>query len=470
MTLSIYILLNEALTYQPFGEITVEELYQLRIVDVFPDDELINPTEISPTVVISDPRFNTIFNEIFEMIPQIRWEAYNKEIPKLLLYIFEVGVKYHNRDKYEGFHLLVRAMKQHIEVTDILAIREWRGDLVTFEDFANVVGFMPPKGFKIQQKVSYVFNGSNTIDNPQFPFEDRVILERASKIGFEFEYTSRSDLRLNFMRWTVDRITGVFIVHPPLFKYSKNKCLPIVLEQLNEVKDGVLIGYGSLDSYTTYHLDEILHCIDVENGKICWPDNIQLKMRKRIVKNIISLLYNTGRQDEGDQLNNKLSEYNEAKADFNRLLSTYKQNFDLLSNDDKSRVISIMINMLMAGMYMRKWRSTAVPYPMTSEAASIEFNPDENVANATLKVTRLLIGSDVEVFINQLPAFCLYYIKNNDIIRAKITIGEMIAKTISGESCIRIYSTLFVTTACVYTKLFTEVDLLPNLKELEYIN
>jgi hypothetical protein len=463
----VYYILDKIFNCPAFKTIDLDQLNELKIVEALPDDYLVNPIEIAPTLIMSDVRFNDFFTDIFDKIKHLRWDVYNKHIPDEILMICQIGLKYIHNDEFKLFN---KSLKDCLTISHIRQIKDAKDDLVTYEDFAKALGFVPPNGFGMLEVERYILKGISARNPSQFHPDDDVILERARRIGFEFSYSSYSDLRLNFMRWTDKRISGLFIVHKPLFSFSINQQLYITTEPLSEVNDKFLIGYGSLTKYHCYALEEILSCIDCEEIKIVWPHDMNAKMSKMIINEIIELLYNTGYIVDSLILKNKLKQYTQAKADLTKLLNTYKVQFELMSNGNKMKVISVMTNMLMAGMYMRRWTSSDKPYPISREASSINFVPDTNISIAMLKLTNLLIDSEVEVFVNRLPAFCLNYVKNNEVVPARLEIGKMIAKTISGESCVRIFSTIFITTAQVYTKLFVDVDLLPELRQLDYIN
>lgn len=463
-----YVILDKLLTHPVFKDYTFKQFNELKIVDALPDDYLLDPSEIPPIVIMSDRRLDSLFTEIFVLMVDWRWDAYNKCIPILLTSICQVAIKYQNN---EGFRTFIDLMCNKLPLKFIDKIRLHTDYLQTFNDIAELFGMVPPVGFSQIEKSKYVYNGADINLPLTFPENDRVILNRIANIGIKFAYTTRSDLRLNFTRLVIDNSPGIFIVLPntPIIQFSINKTLYLTLEPLNEVKDDVLIGLGRLTEYKTYGVEEFISCIDPAELRKVWPHD-QSKMSKNIIKNIIGLLNNTGYHDLSDKLSNRLEEYCLAKADLLKRLNQYLIEFNSFNNQDKTTIIAIMTNMLMAGMYMRRWKTNTYPYPISKEESSIEFNPDANVSIAMLKVTDLLINSNVEVFVNGLPSFCLNYLKDNSIMPTKMSIGEIIAKTVSGESCIRIYSVIFITTAQVYTKLFTEVDLLPEINELDYIN
>ena len=449
-----------------FAKFSYKELYALEIEQALPDDPFIDPNDVYPTIIMSDERFNDFFNNLFIQNVRYRWDGFAKRIPSDVLILCYLGIRYYDEDY---FHLLVNEVGDKLTMEHYIILKESK-KVNKLSKFAELLGVVPPRGYDEVKKLKYISNGLGTKLPMSFPIDDKLILLKAEQIGFKYKYETRTDLRLNFARWVFEGLSGIFVVLPPLHQFSQNKTTYITMENLKDIGDNTVIGYGCLTYYQSFLIDEFLHCIDDKEIRMFWPSKPSSKMSKKIVNSIIELLYNIGYNQDAYRLKTKLDSYLKAKNELSNRLKEYLLKFNSFTDEEKTTIITILTNLFMTGMYMRRWVDSAAAYPISKDDTLIEFNPDENVANSILKVTNKLVGSSIETFVNGLPSFCINYLHNNEISPAKMTTGEMIAKVVSGDACIRIYSVLFITTAQVYTKLFTDVDLLPNIKMLDYIN
>lgn len=453
-----------------FDQLTNINVNTLQILSIFPDDLLINPEEIPIIVTTNYESFDEILNQLLSMKLDWAWDASNFTLHVDLKYMIKFAIKTFNSKHLQR---IASVIDDRISMGHIRQWNEYEDEFDSEETVLKCIGLVPPKYSSQEEKDFYIKDGLNPLYLMKHSESDIAILEKARRIGFEYFYSTRKKLLKHYRNFVFKDGPLIFKVLPPLYKNSINQELNIMLEKLWEVQDDILIGIGKINEFYTCSYQELLGVIDLDAVKIMkiFTGTYNSIKSKNIISVAIIILKYIGHLKESDELEKKYQRYLEIKSDLKRLVGVYVDEFNTMDNHNKTKIIGLLTKLFMTGMMMRGWKYYD-PYPI--RAVDTKFKDDLEHQHACIAMFLDSLNREdnyiAKEFLFKLPSFCLNINDGNKLSCSKMTTKTMIEKVTSGDACIKIFSSLLVATSNTYVKLLTNVDLLPNVEELEYIS
>jgi hypothetical protein len=233
----------------------------------------------------------------------------------------------------------------------------------------------------------------------------------------------------------------------------------------------MIIGYGTLDSYWGYEIEELLQVFQIEeqnyisrgrsgNFTFRHPENLQLTFNRQEIEQLTLLLTPFV---EGAPLVHLLQRCLPICYPTSEFEQRLINQFDLFPSSQKDYVHEALQRLLEASMYMRRWEGPGHPYPLSHDATRRLMTQDQIDANVTNALNHLddqlyLLVPEVLAFFNSLQVKDW---KDNTYVpvpEINSYLQRFLDKVRRGKMCIRVTSYYFISTVSYYYLiLFKEI-------------
>jgi len=280
-------------------------------------------------------------------------------------------------------------------------------------------------------------------------------VEIITTTGFFPLYQSRPDLIQNVSQGY--DTASFFIPTDPERRHSSNR----TTISLNDVNTTTIpmIAYGTWSDYVTYEFEDLILAFAKDEDGYCSfrrPDNQHRSFDKANMTYLLRLLM------QGPFSSPMVERLIEA------INMVFTDGVELSENDkillgifrtlpDQQFVGKALEQLFYCGMYMRKWKGPGHAYPITDVASQKGVDPKLKVM-AQIGVfweTTVPISAMGKKVLLTLPALD---IQEHSYVRLGHPIQKYISEVAKEKYCIRQASTIFITTATHYLKLFLRQD------------
>lgn len=325
---------------------------------------------------------------------------------------------------------------------------------------------------------------------PQFP-TDFSIDEIIDNYGFVRPYRSREELLDFYLEFLTGNLSTAFVVLPSCKLKAENDRLYFLTDPISEV-NGHLIGIGSMNNFSITTLDELAevwnHGVDNQCEFYQSPFSVA-PMPEHIVNIISKIIFANEHTEALHAFGRVMDHIRQSQSVENKLRRDY---FDL-SLDERSKVLKIVKNIFMAGMYMRRWDGIG-PYPTDKKSTKnnaviyddligyIISDEVQDVYDEDCELVLVKVSKELENLRNMYESLSLKCkniikrIQEYDIRFHKHTSNyfwENIGKrTMENDYCIRMASSIWIGTSVSFYQLIgKEPKFLHNFKltQLEFI-
>lgn len=241
-------------------------------------------------------------------------------------------------------------------------------------------------------------------------------------------------------------VNGWFILLIPDKKKIKNKdCITSLFSSLDELREDeeIVLAYGSSTEYYFYETEELKNSIYLDNDEELWKfinpqggDKFSYICMYRLLDLLFMIKSVNSKADD-------LYKHIEFALKDSKFFSEEDKNMRILyfsmDEDEQKKIFEFLEMMFYSGMYMRKWKGPGHKYPLKEKDTF--GNEDHQV-----KVTECL--DLLKNYFNEDPIYNNFYVINKDN-KEGYFIG-LFNKVRSGDYCIRMASTRFISTAICY--------------------
>ncbi len=307
-----------------------------------------------------------------------------------------------------------------------------------------------------------------------------------SKLGVYVKYNSRNELLNKLCQL---KTTKYFFI--PLIRRCKNK--ETYALNNNTLDDKIfVIGYGTLNDYICYDLDDLLGVFEfteIDGKKVFCPrrpDDLKIKFEMMELINLRSLLKLYQDQDNIPMLIDKLTKGIKSLEIHKNYELNIISKISEFPDIQQHLIRKFFFELFYTGMYMRKWKGFNYPFPYSKNETLINYKPFVNTLDGLNKLIQIeeqlskdehffLLGYELETLRNErymmyqqnLPDFMLQSPDSSEWVGglksiewtdktcniSEVSIGYCYKSVGEGTYCIRESSSIFIGTGYYYLNL-----------------
>ena len=269
-----------------------------------------------------------------------------------------------------------------------------------------------------------------------------------SLLGIYINYTSRADLLDSIM--SLHTKPMFFLVLTPRDTCNKETTLFTPINELS-----FMIGYGLLNKYRIYEIEELQLAFGYasrDNFLFRIPERPQQTFHIRAIEQLQSLLKQQQTGSENCMITQLVNTIYRGiievqnKSEYDRTLFRM---ISPLPESQKKLISASLLQLFHCGMYMRRWKGPGHPYPVTLRDTRIEFEPDQLTHEALLEWTKI-----TDALPEHPQRIChemrMVEYHGYDITRHNPCAKNYVQSIQSGQRCIRVASTIFISTGYYY--------------------